>query len=157
MFIFLSSEERQQKRVSEQLEDVEQDTANVIPRKGGEGESQGEGERAEEIKRSEEGVELGGKGWGSDQHHMVASPLPCNDHTPSPLPTHTHSWDSQLLSSLHLSAHFSKVSVQVTTVGLSGCYIDSAPDPHTERVREKGVRVWGCEGVIVSQAGCVTH
>ena len=62
MFIFLSSEERQQKRVSEQLEDVEQDTANVIPGKGGEGESRGEGERAEEIKRSEEGVELGGKG-----------------------------------------------------------------------------------------------
>ena len=62
MFIFLSSEERQQKRVSEQLEDVEQDTANVIPGKGGEGGSRGEGERAEEIKRSEEGVELGGKG-----------------------------------------------------------------------------------------------
>ena len=28
-----------------------------------------------------------------------------------------------------------------STVVLSGCYIDSAPDPHTERVREKGVRV----------------
>ena len=60
MFIFLSSEERQQKCVSEQLEDVEQDTA--IPGKGGEGGSRGEGERAEEIKRSEEGVKLGGKG-----------------------------------------------------------------------------------------------
>lgn len=60
MFIFLSSEERQQKCVSE---DAEQDMANVIP---GEGGSRGEGERAEEIKQkaatSEERVELGGKG-----------------------------------------------------------------------------------------------
>ena len=57
MFIFLSSEERQQKRVSEQLEDVEQETATVIPGEGG-------GERAEEIKQrtaTSERVKLGGK------------------------------------------------------------------------------------------------